>query len=273
MGSLEAVTCLRQALEHDPFWAVQAEVAAVLGTMHTPEALDTLLANTHLGHPKARRAVVTALGEFKDARAATALSNVIQDDESYFVVAEAAAALGKTHADIALAHLQQASQHSSWNEVIRAGVFRGLAELQDERAIPLLIEFTAYGQPSQARYAAIRALGKLGGDKDPVPENILQVMTTLLDEDVLRLRLAVLEALEALNSAKTLPALQALQQRELDGRVKRRVNEVIEAIRSNRKQADEVQTLRDDMQTLRDDNKKLRERLDRLEAQQSSPAR
>jgi aminopeptidase N len=60
LGSLEAVASLRQALEHDPFWGVQSEIARVLGKIHSPAALEALLANSHLPHPKARRAVVTA---------------------------------------------------------------------------------------------------------------------------------------------------------------------------------------------------------------------
>jgi len=52
--------------------------------------------------------------------------------------------------------------------------------------------------------------------------------------------------------------------------VQRRVAEVIEAIRSERKQTDEVQQLRDDFQALREENKKLLDRLDRLEARQTT---
>src|SRR5712692_11228182 len=271
VGSLEAVSSLRQVLEQDAFWGVQVEIARSLGKIHTPAALEALLANIHLPHPKARRAVVTALGEFKDDPAAAALVEVVQTgDASYFVEAEAAAALGKTRRASALAPLQQAAQQSSWNETIRHGVFRGLAELQDESTIPLLRDFTTYGQPPLARYAAIRALGKLGGEKDPAPAPIVETLTALLDEEHFRTRMAVLEALESLHSPKTLPALERLRARDLDGRVKRRVEEVIEAIRSERKQTDEVQQLRDDFQTLREDNKKLLERLDRLEARQTT---
>ena len=207
---------------------------------------------------------------FKDDRTAAALIEVVQaGDASYFVEAEAAAALGKTRRDSALALLQQAVHKPSWNETIRNGVLRGLAELQDESTIPLLRDFTTYGQPPMARYAAIRALG-LGGEKDPVPAPIVETLTTLLDEEHFRTRMAVLDALESLHSPKTLPALERLRARDLDGRVKRRVEEVIEAIRSERKQTNEVQQLRDDFQALREENKKLLDRLDRLEARQTT---
>jgi aminopeptidase N len=64
--------------------------------------------------------------------------------------------------------------------------------------------------------------------------------------------------------------LEHVRHRDLDGRIKRRLDEVIEAIRNERKQTDEVQQLRDDVQTLGEENKKLLERLDRLEARQGS---
>lgn len=271
LGNVAAVAALQQALEQDPFWAVQVEVARLLGSMHTPAALEALLANVQLTHPKARRAVVTALGEFKEEQAATALNAVLQTgDASYFVEAEAAAALGKTRRDSALAPLQEATAKTSWNEVIRSGVFRGLADLRDDRAITLLHDFTAYGQPPQARYAAIRALGTLGGEKEPAPELLIETLTTLLDEDNFRTRMAVLDALASLHSPKTLTALERLRSRDLDGRVQRRVVEVMEAIRSDRKHVDELQKLRDDVDGLREQNKKLQERLDRFEAQQTA---
>ncbi|MBM3222267.1 MAG: aminopeptidase [Candidatus Tectomicrobia bacterium] len=274
LGNLEAVESLRQALAQDAFWGVQAEVARVLGSIHTPAALAALLAQTQLSHPKARRAVMTALGEFKDDQAAAALRATLQaGDASYFVEAEAAAALGKTRRDSALAPLQQAALKPSWNETVRNGVFRGLADLRDESVIPLLQDFTAYGQPPLARAAAIRALGALGGEKEPAPAAIVDTLTTLLDEEHFRIRMAVLDALASLHNPKTLPALERLRSRDLlDGRIKRRVEEVIEGIRSERKQTDEVQQLRDDFQALRETNKQLLERLDRLEARPSSGA-
>src|SRR5262249_56852519 len=89
VGSLEAVASLRQALEHDSFWGVQAEIARILGKIHTPAALETLLANTQLPHPKARRAVTTALGEFKGDGAAAGRRESVQVGGAHsFVEAE-----------------------------------------------------------------------------------------------------------------------------------------------------------------------------------------
>ncbi|MGE3539869.1 MAG: M1 family aminopeptidase [Candidatus Tectimicrobiota bacterium] len=267
LGSLEAVQSLRQALAQDPFWGVQAEIARLLGKLRTPAALAVLLAHTSLPHPKARRAVATALGEFKEAQVAALLATMLQQgDASYFVEAEAAAALGKTRCETAFPVLAQALNTPSWNDTIRAGVCRGLAELRDDRAIPLLRDLSAYGQPLLARCAAIRALGTLGSAREPAPEPIVETLTALLDEEHFRIRMAVLDALAALQSPQTLAALERLRARDVDGRVQRRLTEVLETIRSARRQTDEVQQLRDDVQSLRADNQKLLERLERLEA-------
>ena len=52
---------------------------------------------TGVAHAKARRAVFRALGEFREARAADALLNVVNNgDASYYAEAWATAALGKT---------------------------------------------------------------------------------------------------------------------------------------------------------------------------------
>jgi aminopeptidase N len=152
-------------------------------------------------------------------------------------------------------------------------VFRGLAKLQDESTMPLLRDFTAYGQPPLARYAAIRALGKLGGEKDPAPTPDCR------DADRTPRRGTFSHPYGGPGGTGIAPepqnppgpgAPERLRARGLDGRVKRRGEEVIEAIRSERKQTDEVQQLRDDFQALREENTKLLDRLDRLEARQTT---
>ena len=60
-------------------------------------------------------------------------------------------------------------------------MFRGLAELKDERAIPMPLDTTAYGCPLQARSAAMRALGKLGGEKGLAPEAIKRRLAEVID--------------------------------------------------------------------------------------------
>jgi HEAT repeat protein len=136
-------------------------------------------------------------------------------------------------------------------------VFRGLAELQDESTIPLLRDFTTYGQLPLARYAAIRALGKLGGEKDPAPALIVETLTALLDEEHFRTRHSSPGCSGVAPQPQNPPGLRAPARAVIwTDASQRRVEEVIEAIRSERKQTDEVQQLLcDDFQALREETK------------------
>ncbi len=72
-GARAAREALAQSLARDPFWAVAAEVAIVLGELRSPAGRDALLANRQHPHPKVRRAVAEALGNYRDAGVASAL--------------------------------------------------------------------------------------------------------------------------------------------------------------------------------------------------------
>ena len=94
-----------------------------------------LAAAVDVAHPKARRAVRAALGQYQTAEAGQLLADLLKaGDASYFVEAETALALGKTRAAAAFDGLVAALDRSGWNETVRVGVLDGLAALQDPRA-------------------------------------------------------------------------------------------------------------------------------------------
>ncbi len=272
-GTREAVDALKQAALNDSFWAVQAEAAKALGSMGTAGALDALLDCTGVEHPKARRGVMAALAEFRDeppanrgGRAAEALERVLrQGDASYYVEAQAAASIGKTRSERAFAALENALEKESHNNVIRARAFEGFGELRDERAVPISVEWSCYGKPSQARVAAAGCLGKLGhyvDKKHPIRDRLVE----LLDDPDLRLRLAAVGALVELGDDKAVPALERLAARDLDGRVIRSARTAAARLREGRDKGDEVKKLREELDKLREDHKSLKDRLEKLES-------
>ncbi|MEX1254395.1 MAG: M1 family aminopeptidase [Dehalococcoidia bacterium] len=275
LGTKEAVDALKQAVLSDGFWAVQAEAARALGSLGTEAALDALLECLSVEHPKARRAVAGALGEFRDeppahrgARAAEALDGVLREgDASYFVEAEVAFALGKTHSSRAFEALEGALDKESHNQIIRVRAFDGFGELRDERAVPIAIEWTRYGRPPQARNAATACLGKLGHyveQKDAIRDRLVE----LLDDPDLRTRLAAVVALRELGDDKAVPALERLAQRDLDGRVIRYAREAAARLREGRDKGEDVRKLREELDKLREDQRTLKDRMEKLETGQ-----
>jgi aminopeptidase N len=277
LGTKQAVEALRQAVLSDGFWGVQAEAAKALGSMASGPALEALLACLRVQHPRARRAVVEALGEFRDeppaqrgARAAEALDRLLRrGDASYYVEAAAAASIGKTRSKRAFAALERALEKESHNEVVRVRAFEGFASLRDERAVPIAIEWTAYGRPEQARNAAAGCLGRLAKyaeKKEPALDRLIE----LLDDPSLRTRLAAVGALQELADDRAVGALERLAARDLDGRVVRRCREVAARLREGRDKGEEVRKLREELDKLREEQKTLKDRLEKMEARPST---
>jgi aminopeptidase N len=258
------VPALQGAVLHDPFWGVQGEAALALGRIGTEQALQALLQCTDIPNPRARRMVMQALGEFRDERAAEALIAKLEKDVSYFVEAEAARSLGKTRSKRAFERLSAALAKESFQEVIRVGVFDGFMHLGDKAAIPLCKEWSSYGRPREARAAAVRCLGKLGEGS----LEVVEYLSGLLKDYHVTVRMAAAEALKTLRDERALPHLEAQLNRELDGRVRRRIREAIEAIKEGSRA--QLEQLREEVEKIREENRRLKSALARIEAQLSA---
>ena len=261
-GSPEAIKALGKALMRDRFWGVQAAAAEALGRTRADEALPLLARATKIKHPKARRAVVDALGRFHGDEALRALEPLLRRDASYLVEAAAAEAIGKARAPAAYKLLVWAVRNKeSWNDVVRCGALAGLAELGDERAIGLCLEWTEYGKPQFARRAAAAALGKLGHGRKDVCGRLVE----LLNDNDVRMRLAAVDGLQELQDPQSVEALEHMGRQDVDGRLKSRCREAAYFIREHSAKPAEIKKLREDLETLREANRSLRARLDPLE--------
>jgi len=269
LGTRQAVDALKRAVLEDGFWGVQAEAARALGTMRSTIARDALLGCLKVKHPKARRGVVAALGQFRrDEAVAEALERILRKgDESYYVEAAAAHALGQTRSPRAFEVLRDvAMRKESMNDVIRANALTGFSELKDERALPIAIEWTRRGKSNPVRGVATAVLGKLGQLSDRAKDEAYDRLVELLDDDWLRVRLNAVAALAELKETKAVSELERLRDRELDGRVIRAAREAVIRLREGADKGDEIRKLRADLDKLIEENRGLRDRLDKLEA-------
>ncbi|MBF6601182.1 MAG: HEAT repeat domain-containing protein [Dehalococcoidia bacterium] len=268
LGTPGAIEALQQAVLGDAFWAVQAEAARALGTMKTSAARDALLVCLRVKHPKARRGVVAGLGQFRDEEAAAALEQIVRKgDASYYVEAQAANSLGQTRSPRAFDVLANvAMKKESLNDVIRANALLGMAELKDERALPIAIEWTRRGKSNAVRGVAASVLGRLAKLSDQAKEQTYDRLIELLHDEWLRVRLNAVAALAEMRDARAVGELTRLTARDLDGRVVRAAREAIGRIREGADKADDVKKLREDFDRLMEENRALRDRLDKLEA-------
>jgi aminopeptidase N len=269
-GGPAAERALGESLDRDPYWAVRATAAQGLGTLRSTSARDRLVrALVAERHPRARRAIARALGDFTfDAAAGSALAQIVErGDASYFVEAEACLALGKTRTPRAGELLRAAATRESFTDVIRQHAYRGLAEARDDSALGLLVDGLRWGRLAQGRRAAAGALAHLvRGRRDREARDIRERIELLLADRDFRVQAAAIEALGVIGDPAAVGALRRMAERELDGRLRRRGREVIRDLEEGAPLAEEVRRLRDEVGELRAAAGALRERVEVLEA-------
>jgi len=243
-------------------WMVRVEAARALGKLRSDEALSSLISALKTAHPKVRRAVCAGLGAFKRPEAARALEGLLSNEASYLVVADAARSLGKTRQPGVLERLKAIVDQPSWADVIRAGALDGMAALRDDAALEPVQRRTRYGIPTRGRRAAVHALAALGDGK-----KTREQLEELLEDRDPHFKIDVVAALGSLGDSKSRPALRRALDRELDGRVSRRLREVLRDLGDS--PAAERKRLNDDLESVRDELIELKTRLAKLETKKT----
>jgi aminopeptidase N len=263
-GSKVAREALARAFTADPFWGVLDEAAVALGATRAPWAMAILLDTLSHAHPKVRRAVAAALGNFRDAGVAQALLPVATGDASYFVRAAALTSLGCTRDPRAFDALVKAVAQRTWNGTVEAGAVRGLGELRDPRATDPVIAAAALGKDEGLRRAACGALGRIGILMQSERVRVAQALDELLDDSMFLVQLAAVAAVETLGDARHLGTLERLSTQAFDARVRRDATEAIVRIRESQSAPAQVAGLRDELDTIREEHQKLREKLEAI---------
>jgi aminopeptidase N len=259
------VRALGEALgQRKEAWMVRAEAARALGRTRDGAAFEALRHAAKERHPKVRRAVAEALGAFRTPAAASVLRGLARDDKSYLVAADAARALGRTRQPGAMKDLLAVVDRPSWADCQRAGALDGLSQLRDEAAVPHVLERSRYGVPTRGRRAAVAALAALSDSKQT-----RQHLEDLLDDADPHFRIAVVDALVQLGDTKARGPLRRALERELDGRVARRLREALRDI--GEAGSAERKRLGDDVETLRGELRELKTRLAKLEVKRATP--
>ena len=207
-GDEEVVAALADALRSDKAWGVRANAGDALsrvgGSAASKQLLDAL--NT-AKEPWVRNRIVSALANFKDDPAVVAkLNSIAGDDSSYRARAAALQGLGRLKAAGSLPTLEAAVAADSPDGFLRNAALRSMGPLDDDKAVPLLIEWSAPGKPIESREAAIASLARLQKDNKEITKQI----AAYLNEPHFPVRMASIFALGARGDASAIPALEAL---------------------------------------------------------------
>jgi aminopeptidase N len=207
-GDDEIVAALSNALLSDRAWGIRANASDALGQLGGSTASKQLLdALNSAKEPWVRNRIVSSLANFKDDPAIVAkLNSIAGDDSSYRARAAALQALGRLKASSALATLAAAVAADSPDGFLRNAALRSMGPLGDDKAVPLLLQWSAPGKPIDSRNAAISSLARLQKDNKDITNQI----ASYLSEPHFPIRMASIFALGARGDASAIPALEAL---------------------------------------------------------------
>ncbi len=261
IGGLRAVEALIEAMLKDEFWGVAAEAAKALGETRAEMARKALInALNSVTHPKTRRAICDALGNFKDREVAEALKKVLENtDESYYVRQSAAISLGKMKFDDIYEYLLRFISVPSHNYAITIGVIRGLGELGSEDSLKIILKYASDDNPTIVRSAAITTLGKFPGRYE-----VIKALKEYSYDENYRVRQAVIAACRELMTSEVLPILDKMAESDLSEMIRRPARDAAEKIRKNLERGIEYKSLKEEIDRIREENRRLIERVTML---------
>jgi aminopeptidase N len=258
--SADAVVDALQKTVGGDFWGVAAEAAKTLGAIRTGRAYEALKKCVKVRHPKARRAVVKALGGFRREETIELLAPYSRD-ESYFVESEVMTAIGRTRSKNAVPVLKKGVQTTSFQNIVAQGAIAGLKEFPDDKDIAsLLVEKTKHGNHHRVREAATFALGKFTDSHAAV-----QQLRELLSDSWFRVRINACKAFADAEYVKAIPDLARVAEHDLDHRVRRVAEECINMIKDAAKKPREIAQMREEMDRIKAKSLEMMQKVDRLE--------
>ena len=263
---------LAERLPLEKFWGVQKEIADALADDGSEMARDALLAAIKIENPKARAAVVTALGKFSEEQPVeeALLAIVKKGDPSYRVEANAIEAYAEVYGDDPSELLKSVMDRDSDNEIIRRSALRALGKHGKIESLDFIMEYMGPKKPRECRGAAVEAIADLIEREEPgkeVEKKAVEAITKCLKKTNRRLQIGAMMALEKLGSkAKSaLPEIDRLgktggpRARSMATRVAKKIRE------GGGAGGADLKDLKDRLAKVEGENRRLKDRIQKLE--------
>jgi len=223
-GTSTAVALLERSFLREKFWGVRAEIARALGRVGTDAALEALNRLTSTSHPKARRAAVEALGEFRDARVLRRMEALLRDP-SIHVRSEAVRTAARSGHPGARKLVERAWKMDSWNDTIRAACVDAVASLDGR--LEAIRPYLKPGQSRSVRLAAVRQLPRLAKGR---PEGT-RLLLDLVQDRSEWVQITALSMLGKMGDPMAVKELQRLVKEDVNSRIRSISDRMVRVLR------------------------------------------
>jgi aminopeptidase N len=190
-NNADVIAALGESAQHDAFWGVRVEALRSLGRIGGQDAEKPVMAALDDDKPWVREIAVRVLDNFRDDPSiAPRLTAIASGDPTYRVRAAALISLGAIKAPNAFDTLVAAVRSESPDGILCDAALGGLGVLGDNRAVPILSEWSAAGKPIHSRQEAISAIAGL----DKKNKDITNTLIAYLQEPYFDLKTSAILA-------------------------------------------------------------------------------
>jgi aminopeptidase N len=170
----DVIAALGDSSQHDPFWGVRVETLRALARIGGADAEKQVVASLDDKEPWVREIAVRVLGSFKDdGSIAPRLTAIASGDPTYRVRAAALISIAAVKAPNAFDILAAAVNSDSPDGILCDAALGGLGILGDNRAIPILTEWSAPGKTIHSRQEAIAAIARLDKTNKDITHSLI----------------------------------------------------------------------------------------------------
>ena len=265
----EAIQRLKRMLLEDSFYGMRVEASKALARIHTPEALEALLASTSQSDARVRLQVMNDLGAFYDARALQSEQASLAKEKNPAILAAAIRALGGySQPDLTGKLESYLGSHSYRNELAGAAV-AALRSQDDPATISVLLDTLKRGEAnftSNGFGQGLQTLAYLARNEDK-KDDVREFLLANLNHKKRSVQVADIAALGTLGDAKAIAALQPFAAAAEDTPQRAAATRSLEQLRAGRKPVDDFKNLRQEVLELQKANRQLKTELDDLKKQ------
>jgi aminopeptidase N len=262
----ETAEKLKAVLNDDPFWGARNEASRALRIMHSDAALDALLASTQQLDARVRRTVVADIGEFYNEKALASAQATANTERNPDIIAAALKGIGPyPNPEVEKTLLYFLNTNSFRNELSDSAIaaIRSADDPVFLRAVIQRVNSNGKNFTSRGLAQALETVAFLMQDREN-KEGPRKFLLSYIYDPRERVRLGAIAALGILGDSGALPVLQRFAEATTESPERTAAEKAILALRENRKQSDDLKTLREEVLDLKKQSRETQTKLEQV---------
>jgi aminopeptidase N len=273
----DSVAKLKQTLNQDAFYGVRIEASKALRSIHTDEALESLLASTKQSDARVRRQVAADIGGFYRESAYDFARQSLDTEKNPAILSTSIRSLaGYAKPEVHDALLKYLNSHSYRNELADAAI-NAAREQADPTYLAPLLDTLLKGETNFTSRGFAQGLGALAylAHNEEKKDQVREFLIRYVNSRKKAVQLASLNALGTLGDPKAIPVLEKYATASKESRERTAAEKALAELRAARKPVDDFKNLRQEVLDLQKANRDLRKDLEALkkkaEAREATP--